>query len=134
MKQIEDELRALVRAGVLEARDGRVTFDESFGLSCERGFDAAQLTLDLEARTASLWTASVSHHNGDYYGEKIERVEWGAALGAAYPEMRMCARGWLWKKRAEEKEAREKAEFEAAYRKLVDEPGARTFFDRLLEG
>lgn len=108
-------------------------FDESFGLSRERGFDAAQLTLNLEARTASLWTASVSHHNGDYYGDKTEPVEWGAALAAVYPRVRQEARGWLWKKRAEEKEARENAEFEAAYRKLVDEPGARTFFDRLLQ-
>jgi hypothetical protein len=38
----------------------------------------------------------------------------------------------LRKKREEEAAARKKAEMEAAYRKLVGEPEAKTYFERLL--
>jgi len=90
------------------------------------------LYLDLEKREARLWTANVSHHNGDFYGEEEVQVGWGKAMQAVYPHMRDCAFGWLRKKREEEAAARKKAEMEAAYRKLVGEPEAKTYFERLL--
>lgn len=128
--QIEREIAALIQAKVLNRR---LLLEGAFGLSKRTGFDVAQVELDVETRKATVWTGMESHHNGDTYNGMVEPLEWGEALRAVYPTIRNITWKWLKVKREEETLAQREAELETAYKKLVGEPEAKTFFDRLLE-
>ncbi len=136
VEQMERELRALVRAGVIGTK-GTSKIEVSALLLKEFSrregyYEFSRLVVDVETREAWLNTWNESGHNGDEYGNQTEAVDWERALRFVYPGAREIALGWLQARREEEKRARERAEMGAAYRKLVAEPERKTFFDRLL--